>query len=109
MGESCYLPLPWPLLSNKVNPFSVPINKLTPVTKKNVKDIFKDNENSQGKKKKKKTDMYKDECGFSLFIYWHINPRGLIITKAIIVEEQQWYHLTHSWGDKWGSYPFQGY
>ena len=35
-----------------------------------------------------------------LCYWWHINLRGLSNTKAIIVEEQYWYYLTHSWGDK---------
>ena len=32
------------------------------------------------------------------FVQWHINLRGLFISKAILVEEQQWHYSTHSWG-----------
>ena len=35
----------------------------------------------------------------SLFL-WHINLRGLFNAKAILLEEQWWYYLTHSWEDK---------
>ena len=37
---------------------------------------------------------------FGLFAEWHINLCRLFNAKAIFLEEQQWYHLTHSWEDK---------
>ena len=39
-------------------------------------------------------------CCFFFVFYWHINPRGLFNAKAILPEEQQWCHLTHSCEDK---------
>ena len=33
-------------------------------------------------------------------VSWHINLCGLFNAKIIFVEEQQWYYLTHSLGDK---------
>ena len=33
----------------------------------------------------------------------------LFNAKAILLEEQLWYYLTHSWEDKGGSYLSQGY
>ena len=35
--------------------------------------------------------------GFGL-VWWHINLCGLFNAKVILVEEQQWYYLNHSWG-----------
>ena len=35
-----------------------------------------------------------------IFVLWHINHHGLFNAKVILVEEQQWYYLTNSWGDK---------
>ena len=37
---------------------------------------------------------------FDLFVWWHINLRELFKSKAILIEEQQWFYLTHSWGEK---------
>ena len=34
------------------------------------------------------------------FVYWHINLCRLFNAKAIFLEEQYWYYLTHSWEDK---------
>ena len=31
---------------------------------------------------------------------------GLFKTKAILVEEQQWYYLTYNWGGKWKNYKY---
>ena len=45
------------------------------------------------------------KVSFGFFVYWHINLCGLFNAKAIIIEEQQWYYLTHSWEDK-GVYTF---
>ena len=36
----------------------------------------------------------------SFFVEWHINLWGLFNAKAILVEEQLWYYLTHSLKDK---------
>ena len=35
-----------------------------------------------------------------LFVKWHINLCRLFYAKAILLEEQSWYYLTHSWEDK---------
>ena len=46
---------------------------------------------------------------FGFFVKWHINFCRLFNAKAILLEEQKWYCLTHSWEDK-GVYAFtQGY
>ena len=37
---------------------------------------------------------------FSLFLQWHIKLYGLFNTKSILVEDQQWYYLTQSLGNK---------
>ena len=37
---------------------------------------------------------------FFLFFKWHINLCWLFNAKAILLEEQLWYDLTHSWEDK---------
>ena len=37
---------------------------------------------------------------FSLFVLWHINLCRLSNAKAILLEKQKWYYLTHSWEDK---------
>ena len=34
------------------------------------------------------------------FIQWHIKLCGLFNAKAILLEEQQWCYLTHSWESK---------
>ena len=34
------------------------------------------------------------------FVKWHINLCRLFNAKAILLEEQLWYYLTHSWEDK---------
>ena len=34
---------------------------------------------------------------------------GLFNSKAILVEQKQWYYLTHSWEDEKGSYLYQVY
>ena len=40
------------------------------------------------------------------FVKWHINLCRLFNAKAILLEEQYWYYLTHSWEDKGGhSFP----
>ena len=39
-------------------------------------------------------------CLVSFFVQWYINLRGLLNAKAILLEEQKWHHLTHSWEDK---------
>ena len=41
-----------------------------------------------------------DYLKFGFFVQWHINHRGLLNAKAIILEEQQWYYLTNNQGDK---------
>ena len=46
---------------------------------------------------------------FGFFFEWHIKLRGLFNTKAILLEEQQWCCLIHSWGDKGCSYLSHGY
>ena len=38
-------------------------------------------------------------CWFGFFIEWHINLHELSNAKVILVKEQQWYYLTHSWED----------
>ena len=35
----------------------------------------------------------------SLF-FWHINRCSLFNAEAILLEQQSWYYLTHSWEDK---------
>ena len=37
---------------------------------------------------------------FGFFVKRHINFHGLLSAKVIFVEEQQWYYLTHNWGNK---------
>ena len=37
---------------------------------------------------------------FGFLVQWHINPCRLFNAKAIPLEEQYWYYLTHSWEDK---------
>ena len=37
---------------------------------------------------------------FGFFILWHINTCGVFKAKVILLEEQLWYYLTHSWEDK---------
>ena len=37
---------------------------------------------------------------FNFFIQWHINLCGLFNAKNVLVEEQEWYYLTNSLGDK---------
>ena len=37
---------------------------------------------------------------FCFFVEWHINLCRLFNANAILLEEQQWYYLTHSWEDK---------
>ena len=37
---------------------------------------------------------------FGFFVQWHINLCRLFNAKAILIEEQWWYYLTHSWKDK---------
>ena len=37
---------------------------------------------------------------FGFFVFWHFNLRRLFNAKAILLEEQWWYYLTHSWEDK---------
>ena len=44
---------------------------------------------------------------FLCFMAYH--KCGLFNAKAIHLEEQQWYYLTHSWEDKGGSYISQGF
>ena len=34
---------------------------------------------------------------YSFFVYWHIKRHRLFNAKAILVEEQQRYYLTHIW------------
>ena len=41
---------------------------------------------------------------FGFFVWWHINLRGLVNGKAILLEEQSWYYLIHSWEDRWGGH-----
>ena len=41
-----------------------------------------------------------DKIGLVSFVYWHINLCRLFNAKAILLEEQQSYYLTHSWEDK---------
>ena len=36
----------------------------------------------------------------SQWVLWFGFFRGLFYAKAILLEEQQWYYLTHSWEDK---------
>ena len=38
------------------------------------------------------------DVGF--FVSWHMNLHGLFNAKAILVEEKQWYYLTHIWISK---------
>ena len=33
-------------------------------------------------------------------VWWHVNNRGLSNTKAVFVEEQQWYFLNYIWEDR---------
>ena len=33
-------------------------------------------------------------------VYWHVNLFRSFNVKAILLEEQYWYYLTHSWEDK---------
>ena len=40
------------------------------------------------------------QMSFICFLKWRIKLRGLFIAKAILIEEQQWYNLTHSCGVK---------
>ena len=37
---------------------------------------------------------------FDFFVYWHINLCGLFNSKAIHIEEQKYYYLTHSGGER---------
>ena len=37
---------------------------------------------------------------FGFFLLWHINLCRLFNAKPILLEEQKWYYLTHSWEDK---------
>ena len=37
---------------------------------------------------------------FGFFVQWHVNLYGLVNSKAILIEEQQWYYLTYDWRDK---------
>ena len=37
---------------------------------------------------------------FGLFFWWYINLCRLFNAKAILLKEQSWYYLTHSWEDK---------
>ena len=51
-----------------------------------------------GKKERKVTKKKDDRFGFS--VKWHVNLHGLFNVKAILVEKQLWYYLTHSWVDE---------
>ena len=61
-------------------------------------------------KKKDKTMLYvcnffwlfNGDCvlSFLFFILRNINLQGLFIAKGILVKEQQWFNLTHSWENK---------
>ena len=38
---------------------------------------------------------------FGFFVKWHINLCELSNAKAILVEQQWWYYLIHTWKDEW--------
>ena len=48
-----------------------------------------------------------DQFDLAFFVYRHINLHGLFNAKTILIEEQQWYSLTYSWGIR-GFIPFPG-
>ena len=43
------------------------------------------------------------------FLWWHMDLRGLFNAKAILLEEQWWCYLTHSWEDKGVHTSHKGY
>ena len=53
-----------------------------------------------------KKPITSSQCNvFSFFLSWHINLRGLFNVKAIFVEKQKRYYLTHNW-EVMGLVPF---